>query len=46
MRQCAIQRIDFVGQLKDVNGINANGTQSVFVLIFLEKINKAKLTFS
>ena len=46
MRQCTIQRIDFVGQLKDVNGINANGTQSVFVLILLEKINKAKLTFS
>lgn len=46
MRQCEIQRIDFVGQLKDVNGINADGTQSVFVLIRLEKINKVKLTLS
>ena len=34
----AIQQIEFVGQLKNVDGINADGTQSMLVLTILEKI--------
>ena len=32
----AIQQIEFVGQLKNVDGINADGTQSMFFLTIFE----------
>ena len=41
-----IQQIEFVGQLKNVNGINADGTQNMFILMILEKINETRLRFS
>ena len=41
----AIQQIEFVGQLKNTDGINADGTQSMFVLTILEKINEMRLKF-
>ena len=42
----AIQQIEFVGQLKNTNGVNADGTQSMFVLVILEKIKETRLKFS
>ena len=36
----AIQQIKFVGQLKNIDGANADGTQSMFVLTILEKLKK------
>ena len=44
--QKTIQQIEFVGQLKSVDGINADGTQSMFILRILEKINETRLKFS
>ena len=41
--QKAIQQIQFVGQLENVDGINAAATQSVFVLAILENIKEAIL---
>ena len=43
--QKAIQPIEFVGQLKNTDGVNADGTQSMFVLTILEKINEMRLKF-
>ena len=40
------QQIEFAGQLKDIDGVNADGTQSIFVLIILGKIKETRLTFS
>ena len=34
--QKTIQQIEFVGQLKNVDGINADETQSMFILTILE----------
>ena len=34
----AIQQIQFVGQLKNVDAINADGKQFMFILTSLEKI--------
>ena len=42
----AIQEIEFVGQLKNEDGINTDGTQSIFILTILEKIKEARLKFS
>ena len=42
----AIQQVEFIEQLKYVDGINANGTLSIFVLTALEKIRKTILKFS
>ena len=42
----AIQQVEFVEQLKYVDGINANGTLSIFVLATLEKIKETRLKFS
>ena len=42
----AIQQIEFFRQLKNVNGINADRTQNVFVLKILEKIKETRLKFS
>ena len=45
-RSKAIQQIEFDGQLTNVDGINAAGTQNMFLLTNLEKIKKTKLKFS
>ena len=42
----AIQQIEFVWQLKNLGRINANRTQSMFVLTILEKIKETRLKFS
>ena len=34
----SIEQIEFVGQLKNVAGINADGAESMFILTILEKI--------
>ena len=36
----AIQQIEFVEQLKNKDGINADGKQSMFILTILEKSKK------
>ena len=36
----AIRQIEFVGQLKDTDGKNVNGTKSRFTLTTLEKIKE------
>ena len=41
--QKAIQQIQFVGQLENVDGINAAATQSIFVLAILENIKETIL---
>ena len=42
----AIRQIEFVGQLKILVGINADGEQSMFILMILEKIKEMRLKFS
>ena len=42
----AIQHIEFVGQLKNEDGINADGTQSTFILMILENFKETKLKLS
>ena len=42
----AIQQIEFVGQLRSIDGINADGAESTFVLTTLEKIKETWLKFS
>ena len=42
----AIRQIEFVGQLKDIDGRNVNGTKSSFTLATLEKIKEKGLKFS
>ena len=41
-----IQQIEFIGQLKNADGRNANGTQHMFTLAILEKIKEERLKFS
>ena len=36
----AIQQIEFVGQLKNIDGINADGAESMFILTILKKNKK------
>ena len=36
----AIQHIEFVGQLINIDGTNADGMHSMFILTILEKISK------
>ena len=36
----AIQQIQFVRQFKNVDGINADGAESMFILTILEKLKK------
>ena len=43
--QKAIQKIRFVGQLKNEHVVSV-GSQSVFILIVLEKIEETRLKFS
>ena len=40
-----IRQIEFVEQLKDIDGKNANGTKSRFILTTLEKIKEKGLKF-
>ena len=42
----AVQQIEFNRQLQNEYGINADGTQSVFISTNLEKIKKARLKLS
>ena len=42
----AIQQIEFIGQLKNSDGENADSIQSIFVLTILEKIKETDLKFS
>ena len=44
--QKAIQRIEFVEQLKNIDGINSDGTQSMLVLTILEKLKETRLKYS
>ena len=37
-----ILQIEFAGQSKNVDGINADGTQSMFILTVLEKIKEPR----
>ena len=41
----AIQQIEFVGQLKNTDGANEDGTQSMFVWMISQKIKETRLTF-
>ena len=41
----AIQKIEYVGQSKNVDGINADGIQSMFILTILEETKKRRLKF-
>ena len=41
-----ILQIEFVGQLKNIDGINADGTQNMFILTILEKTKEMRLKFS
>ena len=42
----AILQTEFVEQLKNIDGENADGTQSMFVLEILEKIWETRFKFS
>ena len=42
----AIQQIEFVGKFKNVDGINDDGTEYMFVSTMLEKIKETSLKFS
>ena len=41
-----IQQIEFVGKFKNVDGINGDGTEYMFVSTMLEKIKETSLKFS
>ena len=41
----AIQQIEFVEQLENIDGINADETQFMFILPILEKNKEARLKF-
>ena len=40
-----IQQIEFVGKFKNVDGINDDGTEYMFVSTMLEKIRETSLKF-
>ena len=42
----SIQQIEFIGQLKNADGINADGGESMYILTILEKIKETRLKFS
>ena len=42
----AIQQIEFVGQIKNIDGIKAGGTQKKVFLKILENSKETRLTFS
>ena len=39
----AIQQIEFIGKLKNMDGINTDGQQCMFVLTIFENINETRL---
>ena len=41
----ATQQTEFVGQLKDIDDINADGAQSMFILTILEKMKEKDWKF-
>ena len=41
-----IKQIEFVGQLKNEDVVNADGTQNLFTLTILEEIKETKMKFS
>ena len=41
----AIQPIEFVGKLKNVDGINPDGAESMFILKIFENIQETRLSF-
>ena len=41
----AVQQMEFIGQLKNEDSVNADGTQSMFVVKILEKIKEMRLKF-
>ena len=41
----AIKKIEFVGQVRNVDGINADGAQSMFALTIPEKNKETRLKF-
>ena len=41
-----IEQIEFVGKFKNVDGINDDGTEYMFVSTMLEKIRETSLKFS
>ena len=41
----SIQQIEFVGLLKNTDGANEDGTQSMFVWMISQKIKETRLTF-
>ena len=41
-----IEQIEFVGKFKNVDGINDDGTEYMFVSTMLEKIKETSLEFS
>ena len=44
--QKQFSKTEFAEQLKNIDGINADGTQSLFVLMFLGKIKEIRLKLS
>ena len=42
----ATEEIEFVGQLKNINGINADGTEFKFYKSFRKKVKDTKIEFS
>ena len=44
--QKQFNKIEFVGQLKNENGVNDDEAQSVFILTISEKIKETRLKFS
>ena len=41
-----MQETEFVGQLKNIDGVKADSTQFMLVLTILEKIKETRLKFS
>ena len=41
----AIQQIELIAQLKNIDGINADAAESMFILTILEKIKETRLKF-
>ena len=41
-----IRIIEFIGQVKNTDGVNADDIQSMFVLTIFEKIKETRLKFS
>ena len=41
-----IKQIEFVGQLKNEDVVNADGTKNLFTLTILEEIKETKMKFS